>query len=519
MITVYSAKCIGIQAVPVCVEVDVTGGIGIHLVGLADVAVKESLLRTVTALQACGFRIPGKKIIINLAPADLHKNGSGYDLPIALGILAATGQIELPDVGLYLFMGELSLDGQIRGVQGALPVVDLARSLGESREGADEPRIRGVVLPLESAVEAVDFIDEPIYAISNLAEAIRIAKGEGDLSDLLVHARVSNQEENVDSKGDFPDFSEILGQDVAKRGMEIAAAGCHNVILIGPPGAGKSSLAKALAGIMPPMSHEESLQTSKIYSVSGRKQFVGLMRGRPFRQPHYTSSLAALLGGGSEQILPGEVSLAHNGVLFLDEFCEAPKRVTEALRAPLEDRKVVISRLRRKVEFPASFMLVAATNPCPCGYYGDGDRCSCSEGRRLAYLARLSGPMMDRIDIQLWTPKVDARKLIHKEAGESSAVVAARVLRAREIQRTRFAQEGIFCNSEMNNRQMEKYCPLDKPCRELLEKIIVNMGLSARAYSRIVKLSRTIADLAGVPDILPEHISEAASYRFLDKQI
>jgi magnesium chelatase family protein len=501
------------------VEVDVTGGIGIHLVGLADVAVKESLLRTVTALQACGFRIPGKKIIINLAPADLHKNGSGYDLPIALGILAATGQIELPDVGLYLFMGELSLDGQIRGVQGALPVVDLARSLGESREGADEPHIRGVVLPLDSAVEALDFIDEPIYAISNLAEAIRIAKGEGDLSDLLVHARVPNQEEASSWGGDYPDFSEILGQDVAKRGMEIAAAGCHNVILIGPPGAGKSSLAKALAGIMPPMSHEESLQTSKIYSVSGRKQFVGLMRGRPFRQPHYTSSLAALLGGGSEQILPGEVSLAHNGVLFLDEFCEAPKRVTEALRAPLEDRKVVISRLRRKVEFPASFMLVAATNPCPCGYYGDGDRCSCSEGRRLAYLARLSGPMMDRIDIQLWTPKVDARKLIHKEAGESSAVVAARVLRAREIQRARFAQEGIFCNSEMNNRQMEKYCPLDKPCRELLEKIIVNMGLSARAYSRIVKLSRTIADLAGVPDILPEHISEAASYRFLDKQI
>ncbi|MBP5398617.1 MAG: ATP-binding protein [Bacteroidales bacterium] len=569
IVNVHSAKCVGIEAVPVTVEVDITPGIGVHLVGLADIAVKESLLRTVTAIQSIGYRIPGKRIVINLAPADLHKKGSGYDLPIALGIIAASEQAELPAIGDYLFLGELSLDGKVRSVQGALPVVEMARDLP----------VRGTVLPLSSATEAADYPGR-IYAVDTLLEVLRIAAGEEDVEDLLIENRLraaggvlgggasgegASSAEGFDgvcssvgggpgeargSEGPggplpapYPDFAEIYGQEVAKRGLEIAAGGCHNVLMVGAPGAGKSSLAKALAGILPEMSREESLQTSKIYSVAGispvgltaggEKRAVGLIRARPFRQPHYTSSPAALLGGGSDSILPGEVSLAHNGVLFLDEFCEAPKRVTEALRGPLEDRKVCVSRLRSKVEFPASFMLVAATNPCPCGYYGEGNRCVCTEGRRRAYLSKLSGPMMDRIDIQLWLHPVEPAKLMRGERCESSAQVAQRVAAARAIQRQRFAQESIFTNAGMGQRLLRAFCPLDEACREFLEKLMEKMGLSARACTRIIKLARTIADLEmarealdkGVlPDSLPEtsirleHLAEAANYRFLDRQ-
>ena len=315
------------------------------------------------------------------------------------------------------------------------------------------------------------------------------------------------------------DFSEIIGQEGAKRGVEIACAGGHNVIMIGSPGSGKSSLAKAMAGILPPMTLEESIQTSKVYSVAGKDNPMGgLMKTRPFRSPHYSASVAALLGGGSDTIMPGEISLAHNGILMIDEFCEAPKKILEVLRAPMEDRKVTISRLKSKVEFPADFMLVAAANPCPCGFYGEGDRCTCTPSRRLAYLSKLSGPIMDRIDIQLWMHPIDSRKLVERRPAESSAVIAARVLKAREIQRLRFADDGIFCNAAMNNRLIEKYCPLDDACKEVFEKIIDHMGLSARACTRIIKLARTIADLAAEPDIRPEHLSEAAGYRFLDRQ-
>jgi magnesium chelatase family protein len=312
-----------------------------------------------------------------------------------------------------------------------------------------------------------------------------------------------------------------MGQEAAKRGLEIAAAGGHNVIMIGPPGSGKSSLAKAMASILPPMNLEESIQTSMIYSVAGKGGRTGrLMRQRPFRAPHYSASVAALLGGGSDNIMPGEISLAHNGVLFIDEFCEAPKKVLEVLRAPMEDRKVTISRLKAKVEYPADFMLVAASNPCPCGYYGDGDRCTCTPGQRLSYLSKLSGPIMDRIDIQLLVSRVDARMLVNRKPGQSSTEIAERVLKAREVQRARFAAGGedIFCNASMNNRQTEMFCPLSQDCKALLERLIERMGLSARACSRIIRLARTIADLAGSQNIRPEHLSEAASYRFLDRQ-
>jgi magnesium chelatase family protein len=496
------------------IEVEISLGIGIHLVGLADAAVKESLLRTVTALQAKGFHIPGKKIVINLAPADVHKQGSGYDLPIALGIIAASGQREMPMLEKYLIMGELGLDGSIRPVNGTLPMVELARRSG----------FRGCILPEESALEAVDYTDTAIYGVRTLEDVLRILEEKEGPEELLIwnsesYRRLLSQAA-APQEHPYMDFADILGQEGAKRGLEIASAGHHNAIMIGSPGSGKSSLAKALAGILPPMSLEESAITSKIYSVAGKSAGgVGLMRTRPFRAPHISASKAALLGGGSgENILPGEVSLATGGILFLDEFCEAPKTTLESLRAPLEDRKVTISRLKAKIEYPASFMLVAASNPCPCGYYGEGDRCTCTVGQRAAYLSKLSGPIMDRIDIQLYVHPVQTTELVRGGKAEPSAAIAVRVARAREIQRRRFQGCGIFTNSEMNAKLLERFCPLSEPCKDLLEKIIDRMGLSARAYTRIIKIARTIADLAGERDILPEHLAEAASYRFLDRR-
>lgn len=516
LINIHCAKCIGIDAVPVEIEIDIAAGIGIHLVGLADTAIKESLLRTITALQSMGFKIPGKKIVINLAPADMHKSGSGYDVPIALGIIAASGQRSMPLLGNFMIMGELGLDGTVREIPGALPIVELAIRSG----------LKGCILPLNSALEAVEFGDINIYAVENLEEVLRIVE-DGVCDELLAKNRQSIMSGRTDEAGltghsynhDTMDFSEIIGQEAAKRGLEIAAAGGHHVILIGSPGSGKSSLAKAMVSILPNLSLEESIQTSKIYSVAGKgNPGGGLIKRRPFRSPHYSISMAALLGGGSDRIIPGEISLAHGGVLFADEFCEAPKRTLEALRAPMEDRTVTISRLKSKVEFPAEFMLVAATNPCPCGYYGEGDRCTCTPSKRVAYLGKLSGPIMDRIDLQLFLRAINPKKLVTRPLAESSAVIAARVNAAREIQKARFAEDGIFCNAAMNNRMIEKYCPLNSDCKTLLERIIDRMGLSARACSRIIKIARTIADLENSADILPEHISEAAGYRFLDKQ-
>ena len=505
---VLSAKCSGIQAVPVNVEVNISSGLGIHLVGLADAAVKESLLRTVTALQSMGFKIPGRKIVINLAPADMHKKGSGYDLPIALGIIASSGQGEFPGIGKYVIMGELGLDASVRDVPGALPIAALAKELG-----------LGCILPSGSASEAVEYDGCDIYGVDTLADVLRILEEREDCGDLLARNRFKKPPGMDSCQGDVMDFAEIFGQSGAKRGLEIAAAGGHNVIMIGPPGSGKSSLAKAVAGILPPMTTEEAVETSKIYSVAGKgASRTGLIRHRPFRSPHYSSSLNAIIGGGSENIMPGEISLAHNGVLFLDELCEAPKRVIEALRAPMEDRKVTISRLKNKVEYPADFMLIAASNPCPCGYYGDGDRCSCTPGRRLAYLSKLSGPLMDRIDIQLWLSPVDASSLIGRRREEASAEVAARVSRAREIQESRFRGTDIHSNAGMSGRMIEEFCHIDGRSAAFLEKLMTRDGLSARACTRILKVSRTIADLDGKRDIALCHISEAVRYRFLDRK-
>lgn len=510
LVQIYCAKCIGIDAVKVLCEIKIERGIGIHLVGLGDAAVKESLLRTTTALASLGYNIPGKKIVINLAPADLHKNGSGFDVPIATGIIAASGQKSLPGLGKYLIMGELGLDGEVRGIPGGLPFAEFASKCG----------LKGCILPTVSAREAIDIDGIDIYGVDNFQDVIRILEENEDCTDLLVrNGTRRNDSISVGSNNqDYIDFADIIGQENAKRGAEIAVSGGHNMIMIGTPGSGKSSIAKAMAGIMPPMSLEESLATSKIYSICGKGDLrYGLVRQRPFRSPHYSASIAAVIGGGGDGIYPGEISLAHNGILFLDEIGQMPRSLIESLRSPVEDGKVVISRLKGKVEYPCSFMLVAASNPCPCGYYGDSDRCNCSPLQRSNYLSKLSGPMMDRIDIQVWVKSPVTSDILGDRKAESSSVIAARVAKAREIQQRRFAGEGIYTNAGMSNRMIEKYCPLNDECRNVLNSLIEKTGLSMRAYFRIIRVARTIADMDDEKDILPHHLMEAAGYRFLDK--
>ena len=512
---IHGAKCIGIDAVEVTVEIDIDRGIGIHLVGLADVAVKESLLRTTTALEALGFRIPGKKIVINLAPADLRKNGSGYDLPIAVGIIAASEQRHLPRAEQFILMGELGLDGSVRPIPGALPFAEMDRQTG----------FEGIILPVESALEAAEFKEMQVYGVEGLGDVVRILEGVEDCQDMLIwntqrYRKVHRARLAEPRYEPGVDFADIIGQEGAKRGIEIAASGGHNVIMVGAPGSGKSSLARAMAGILPPMTKEEALVTSKIYSVAGKgSPQDGLIRRRPFRAPHYSASMAALVGGGGgDNILPGEVSLAHGGVLFIDELGQMPKSVIEALRGPIEDRSVCISRLKAKMEFPSSFMLVAASNPCPCGYYGEGDRCTCTPSQRQSYLSKLSGPIMDRIDLHVWMHPVPADRIMNAQKAESSEAVAARVLKARIAQKHRFAPDATATNAEMNLKQIERFCPLSESCRTALEGLMTKMGFSMRAYYRIIKVARTIADLEGASDIRPAHLLEAASYRFLDRR-
>lgn len=509
----YCATCVGVEAVIVTVEVDLSVGIGIHLVGLPDSAVRESLLRVVTALTSYGFRIPGRKLVVNLAPADIRKEGSAYDLAIAMGMLAVSEQVKLPACGQFVIMGELALDGRIRPVTGALPVALQAREAG----------FLGCVFPAETALEAAEVDGLSVYGVSTLAEAIEVLSQQDDCDRLLVRKPVAPDVFRPSGN----DFRQVRGQHVAKRGLEIAAAGGHNLIMVGSPGSGKSLMASCLPSILPPMTRDEAIETGKIYSVAGKGfRIGGLMRERPFRAPHHSASLVSLIGGGP-QAGPGEVSLAHHGVLYLDEIAQFSRVLLDALRQPLEDGQVTISRARYKVVYPASFMLIASMNPCPCGYYGDrAGRCTCTRGAVESYLSRISGPMMDRIDLQIFVYSLTAVELLGLSGPsgplppeESSADIAERVARARAVQAARFADEGIFTNASMNARLIDRFCPLSDDCRHTLEQILDQMGLSARAYTRILKVARTIADLAGEADILPAHLLEAAGFRFLDRRV
>ena len=505
VIRTYTASVVGIAATTVTVEVSITGGgLGLFLVGLPDNAVRESEQRIRSAFENSGFRMTARKCVVNLAPADLRKEGSGFDLPIAVAILAATDQVVAAPLADSYFVGELSLDGSVRGVRGVLPIVAEAKAQG----------FRKIYVPRENADEAavVDGID--VMAVESLREVAASLSGEvelepvrGELQSTLVEAPYAD------------DFADVKGQQHAKRALEIAAAGGHNVIMIGPPGSGKTMLARRMPSILPPMSLDEALETTKIHSVAGKLgAAVGLMSQRPFRAPHHMASPMALIGGGNSP-QPGEVSLAHNGVLFLDEMPEFGHSVLEVLRQPLEDKHITISRVRYTVDYPSNFTLVASMNPCPCGYYNHPTKeCSCSAAAVHRYVGRISGPLMDRIDLHVEIVPVSREELSSKEEGERSAVVRERVMRARAIQAERFRGTGIYTNTMMSSSMLRRFCPLSEPVRRLLDAAMERLQLSARAYDRIIKVARTIADLAGAADIEPSHISEAITYRSLDRE-
>ncbi len=504
----FSAACVGLEVVPVTVEVSVSQGIGFHLVGLPDNAVKESIARVVSAITAIGYKIPGKKTVINMAPADLKKEGSAFDAVIAVGLLAASGQIETASLEKTLIIGELSLDGCLRNVQGVLPIAIKAAELGFER----------CIFPYDNASEASEVESVAVYSVNTLEEILDILQGEEYIDELLVKGTAGSATEK---SADVFDFADVMGQETAKRGIEIAACGGHNIILTGPPGAGKSFMARCLSGILPPMSREESLQTSMVYSVAGLlSSSGGLLKTRPFRSPHHTASLVSLVGGG-RNAAPGEISLAHNGVLYLDEINLFPSSVLDMLRQPLEERTVSISRVRYKVRYPASFTLVGSMNPCPCGYYGyDEDageihRCICSPGIIQKYRARISGPLMDRIDLNIRVKPVDSEKLVKRVKGESSSIIAKRVAVVRELQLERFKDEGIFTNSQMNARQLQNFCAMGKEATSLCDRIIRQYSLTARGYSRILKVARTLADMSASEEIHPEHLLEAVQYRLI----